>query len=49
MIHFFENRTGLLKDSITLENTLFRPDQADLDVRDRALILKGGAEVSVRK
>ena len=26
MIHFFENRTGLLKDSITLENTTFRPD-----------------------
>src|SRR5436190_19482342 len=50
MVHFFENRTGLLKDSITLENTAFRaPDQVDLDVRDRALILKGGAEVSVRR
>ena len=49
MIHFFDNRTGLLKDSITLENTLFRPDAADIDIRDAALILKGGAEVSVRK
>jgi outer membrane protein assembly factor BamB len=48
-IHFFENRTGLLKDSMTLENTLHRPDQADVDVRDRTLILKGGPEVSVRK
>jgi hypothetical protein len=49
MIHFFENRTGLLKDSITLEDTLWRPDDADLDVRDRALVLRGGAEVSVRR
>jgi outer membrane protein assembly factor BamB/tetratricopeptide (TPR) repeat protein len=49
MIHFFETRTGLLKDSITLENTLYRNDQADVDLRDRAIVLRGGAEVSVRK
>jgi hypothetical protein len=49
MIHFFDERTGLLKDSITLENTVWRSDQADVDIRDRALILRGGSEVSVRK
>jgi hypothetical protein len=49
MIHFFDNRTGLLKDSITLENTLWRSGHSDVDIRERALILRGGPEVSVRR
>jgi hypothetical protein len=49
MVHFFENQTGLLKDSITLENTVWKSDQADVDIREKALVLRGGSEVSVRK
>jgi hypothetical protein len=44
----FEIRTGLLKDSITLDNAALRPPP-DMELRDRALVIRAGPEVSVRK
>ncbi len=48
-VQFFDVRTGLLKDAFKIENTHFPAGEIDMEARDHALVIHGGAQVLVRR